>query len=162
MAATADGGGAGRANPGAAGAVHAEREWIGGQAPQRPSLGAALGAVWNEFRGLVREHALLAVLEAQRAGISFAYLIAAVLVIAVLVVSAWLAVVTALILWLAGTGVSWPWVLLIGALINVLGAVAIGLWARKQALHMPFSATLRQFSADRSDLIAGDHDAPAR
>jgi hypothetical protein len=101
---------AGSAHPGAA---QAEREWVGGELPQRPSLGAALGAMWSEFRGLVREHAALAVLEAQRAGINFAYLIAAVLIIAVLLVTAWLAVVTALILWLMGTGVSWPWVLLI-------------------------------------------------
>jgi uncharacterized membrane protein YqjE len=139
--------------------MHAEREWLRGQPSQRATLGAALRGVWDEFRGLVREHAVLAVLEAQRAGLSFAYLIAAVLVISVLAVTAWLAVVTALILWLAGSGVPWPWVLLIGALLNVLGAVVIALWARKQALHMPFSATLRQFSADRSELAAGGQDA---
>jgi uncharacterized membrane protein YqjE len=141
--------------------MHAKRDWLRGQASQRATLGAALSGVWNEFRGLVREHAVLAVLEAQRAGLNFAYLIAAVLVISVLAVTAWLAVVTALILWLAGSGVSWPWVLLIGALLNVLGAVAIALWVRKQALHTPFSATLRQFSADRSELAAGGQDAPA-
>jgi uncharacterized membrane protein YqjE len=122
------------------------------------SLGEALRALWMDTRGLVREHAILFVLEAQRAGMHLAYLLAAVLVASVLAVTAWLAIVVAIIVWLASEDVPWPGVLLIAAFLNLLAAAAVAWWARKQVGEKPFSATLRQLSADRHEItVSGNH-----
>jgi uncharacterized membrane protein YqjE len=137
-----------------------------GPAPglERPaSLGHALRGLWTDTRGLVREHAALAVLEAQRAGMHLAYVLASVLVVSVLAVTAWLAIVTALIVWLAGEDVPWPGVLLIAAFLNLLGAAIIGWWARRQLTDKPFAATLRQLSADRQEIsVTGNHAYTSR
>ena len=50
---------------------------------------------WTNFKGLVQDHALLAVLELQRAGISLVKMVAAGIIISILVVSAWMAFVAA-------------------------------------------------------------------
>jgi uncharacterized membrane protein YqjE len=122
------------------------------------SLGETLRTLWLDARGLLREHAILAVLEAQRAGMHLAFVVGAVLVVSVLAVTAWLALVTAVIVWLAGADVPWPGVLLIAALLNLVAAAAVGWWARHQIGEKPFSATLRQLSADRQEIsVTGNH-----
>jgi uncharacterized membrane protein YqjE len=125
----------------------------------RASLGSSLRELWIDARGLFREHTTLFVLEAQRAGMQLAFVLAAVLVVSVLAVTAWLAMVTALIVWLAGEDVPWPGVLLIGAFLNLLGAAAVGWWAQRQLLsEKPFAASLRQMSADRHEIsVTGNH-----
>jgi uncharacterized membrane protein YqjE len=130
----------------------------GVRSESQASLAATLRALWSDARGLMREHATLAVLEAQRAGMHLAFVLASVLVVAVLTITAWLAIVTAVIVWLAAEDVSWPAVLLIAALLNLLGAAAVGLWARRQIVEKPFAATLRQLSASRQELsVTGNH-----
>jgi uncharacterized membrane protein YqjE len=131
-----------------------------GTMPPRPlrhaSIGEAIADGWHEFRGLMREHAVLAVLEAQQAGLRFAMLVAIVLVVGVLAVTAWLTLVTALMVWLLGDGMSWPAVLVIAAALNVVIA-AVLLWYAKQRLTgRPFTATLRQLSADKSQVTGGN------
>lgn len=122
------------------------------------SLGATVRSLWLDARGLVREHAVLAVLEAQRAGMHLAFVLAAVLVVSVLAVTAWLAVVTAIIVWLASEAVPWPGVLLIAAFLNLLGAAVVAWWAARQIGEKPFAATLRQLSADRREItVTRDH-----
>jgi uncharacterized membrane protein YqjE len=122
------------------------------------SLGETLRTLWLDARGLVKEHAILAVLEAQRAGMHLAFVVGAVLVVSVLAVTAWLALVTAVIVWLAGEDVPWPGVLLIAALLNLVGAAAVGWWAKRQIGEKPFAATLRQLSADRQEIsMTGNH-----
>jgi uncharacterized membrane protein YqjE len=124
-------------------------------------LGTAVRGLWTEFRGLVREHAVLAVLEAQRAGLHLAYIVAAVLVVTVLVVTAWLAGVTALAMWLLRSDVPWPGVLVLAAVLNLVGAGLVAWWAKRQMTEMPFSATLRQLSADRSEITSTGNHAQA-
>lgn len=121
--------------------------------PDEP-LGAALRGVWTQFREVVREHAVLAVLEAQRAGMHLVYLVAAVLVVSVLVVSTWLCGVTALVIWLAGNNIPWPGLLLLAALLNLLAGAAVVFWAKGRVTEVPFSATLRQLSAERQEISA--------
>jgi uncharacterized membrane protein YqjE len=135
-------------------------------APQAPgtrqlSLSAALRAVWVELRGMVREHAVLVVLEAQRAGLNLAYLLAGVIVVAVLVVSAWLASITALVVWLVDNDVPWSGVLALAAVLNLIGAAFVAAWVKRQVHEPPFSATLRQLSADRHEVSSSGDDAQA-
>jgi uncharacterized membrane protein YqjE len=100
------------------------------------------------LRRLAVNYALLGVLDARRAAIQFAWLIGAGILITVLVVTAWLAGVVAFAVWLLGEGLSWPAVLAIAALLNLVGAALIG-WRVKYVFEeKPFSAMLRQLKAD--------------
>ena len=80
------------------------------------------------------------------------------LVIAVLLVTAWLALVIALAVWLFEASMSWPAVLGIAALLNVVIAAILAWVAKSRAVEMPFTATLRQLSSD-SDATSGVGDA---
>ena len=84
----------------------------------------------------------------RRAAIQLAWLVGAGILIAVLVVTAWLAAVVAGAVWLLGQGMSWPAVLGIAALINLIGAGLV-VWRVKDVFeHAPFSATLKQIKGD--------------
>jgi uncharacterized membrane protein YqjE len=127
------------------------------------SLGATLRGVWSELRSVAREHAMLAVLEAQRAGFNLAYLLAGVLVVSVLGVTAWLALITAGVMWMVQREAPWPGVLLLAALLNLAGAAFIAFWLKRQVSEMPFAATLRQFSAHREEIsTSGSHAQATR
>jgi hypothetical protein len=109
-----------------------------------PGLGELLGGVVSDTRQLVADFAHLAVLDARRAGVRLAVLLAAGLLIAILIITAWMAFVAAGIVWMFDRGVSWPLAIAIAALINIAGAVALAFWARRLASEMPFTALLRQ------------------
>ncbi len=122
------------------------------RAPGRPAgpvgLGQALAQLLGEARGMVADFAELAVLDARRAAIRLAWLLGTGLVVAVLVVTAWLALVAAGIVLMLGEGVSWIAALAIAAGLNLVGAVALVLWAKHMAVEMPFTALLRQLRGD--------------
>ena len=128
---------------------------------RQQSLSAALRAVWRELRGMVREHAVLVVLEAQRAGLHLAYLLAGVVVVAVLAVTAWLALITALVVWMVENDVPWAGVLLLAAVLNLVGAAVVAVWVRREVREPPFTATLRQLSADRQEISSSGDNAQA-
>lgn len=100
---------------------------------------------------MATNYALLGVLDARRAAIQLAWLIGAGIFITVLLVTAWLAGVVALAVWMFGQGMSWPAVLGIAALLNIAGAGLVA-WRVKHVVdEKPFSATLRQLKAEPSD-----------
>jgi hypothetical protein len=119
-------------------------------APQRrgPGLGALLSQLVAEARSLVGDYAELAVLDARRAAIRLAWLLASGLVVAVLVVTAWLACVAGAIVFMLGEGASWIMALGVAALLNLIGAGALVGWMRHLVLEMPFTALLRQLRGD--------------
>ena len=104
--------------------------------------------VFATFKRMASQYATLAVLDVRRAAVQFAWLVAGGIFIAVLLVTAWLAAVLALGVWLLAGGMSWPAVLLIGAALNLVGAALVGLRIRSVFDHVPFSATLRQIKSD--------------
>ena len=112
------------------------------------SSGSRLSLAWANVKALVQDHALLAVLEVQRAGISLVKMVAAGIIISILVVSAWMALVAAAIVWAVGAGASWGLAILIAALVNIVIAVAIAFWAKQQIPDLLFAATLRQLRKD--------------
>lgn len=113
-----------------------------------PGLSALAARVARHARALAADYALLAVLDARRAAISLAWLLSAGLAVAVLGVTAWLALVTGGIVWLLGSGASWPAALGAAALLNILAAILLGLWMREFFEELPFAATLRQLKGD--------------
>jgi uncharacterized membrane protein YqjE len=135
-----------------------------GRAPVPPGPGAAgaggpflnshessflepLERAFATLRRMGSDYAQLAVMDVRRASIQLAWLVGAGILIAVLVVTAWLALVVAGAVWLLGKGMSWPGVLAIAALLNLVAAAGV-MWQVKGVFeHAPFAATLRQLKS---------------
>jgi hypothetical protein len=116
-----------------------------GVQPRRaPSLGEVLGRLLEEARALVADVAELAVLDARRAAIRLAWLLAAVLVVTVLVVTTWMALIAAGVVIMLGQGASWVTALSIAAVVNLVGAALLGWWSFALIKELPFTALLRQ------------------
>lgn len=119
--------------------------------PHRPlsmTTGTRLSLAWANVKALLQDHALLAVLEVQRAGVSLIKIIIAGIVISILVVSAWMGLVAAAIGGAVGAGANWALAVLVAALVNIALAVGLAFWAKKQVPDLLFSATLRQLRKD--------------
>jgi uncharacterized membrane protein YqjE len=130
------------------------------QAPpahREPGLGELLGRFFSDTRQLVSDFAQLAVLDARRAGVHLAMLLSAGLAITILVITAWMGLVAAGIVWMFDKGVSWPLAIAIAALINIVAAGALAWWARHLVSEMPFTALLRQL---RGNPPAAPHGEP--
>lgn len=107
--------------------------------------------VYSSGKRTVSNYATLAVLDLRRAAVQFAWLVSGGIVISVLLVTAWLAAVIALAVWLLGNGMSWPAVLLVAGAVNLAGAGVVALRLRGLFEHLPFEATLHQLKSDSPD-----------
>jgi hypothetical protein len=121
---------------------------LGPAATRGPRLGDLTGSLLRQGRALAADYALLAVLDARSAAMRFAWLVSGGLVAAVLVATAWLAIVAAGIVWLLGSGASWGAALGVAAALNLAGAAAVYLGMRSLMTELPFSATLRQLRGE--------------
>ncbi|HEY6820900.1 MAG TPA: phage holin family protein [Burkholderiales bacterium] len=113
-----------------------------------PGLTELIGRVLSETRALISDYAELAVLDARRAGIRLAWLLGSGLMVAVLVVTAWMAGIAAGIVWMWGEGISWPAAIGIAAFVNLIGAGALVWWMRHLVDELPFTALLRQLKGE--------------
>lgn len=118
------------------------------QRPREPGFGELAGRLISDTRQLVSDFAQLAVLDARRAGVRLAMLLSAGLLIAILVITAWMGFVAAGIVWMFDQGVSWPVAIVLAAAINIVAAAALAWWARHLVSEMPFTALLRQLRGD--------------
>ena len=109
-----------------------------------PSLADVVGRLLGEGRQLVADYAELTVLDARRAAIRLAWILVCVLVAAVLIVTSWIALVAAAIVFAWGHGASWPIALAIAALLNIVAAGALAWFTLTLAKELPFTALLRQ------------------
>src|SRR6185369_17204622 len=123
--------------------------------PRQPGLSDLLSHLVSEARYLVADFAELAVLDARRSAITLAWLLGSVLVASVLVATAWMGGVAALIVWAFAEGVSWQLAIALAALLNLAGAGAVVWWMRHLLEEMPFTALLRQLKGE-------DPPAPAK
>jgi len=110
----------------------------------QPGLGSVLGRLFGETRQLVADYAELAVLDSRRAAIRLAWILGCVLVAAVLLVTSWIALVAAAIVFAWGHGASWPIALAVAAVLNIVGAGALAWFTLTLAKELPFTALLRQ------------------
>lgn len=115
---------------------------------REPGFGELLGRFFSDTRQLVSDFAHLAVLDARRAGVRLAMLLSAGLMIAILIITAWMGFVAAGIVWMFDRGVSWPLAIAIAALINIAAAAGLAWWARHLVSEMPFTALLRQLRGE--------------
>lgn len=112
------------------------------------SMWEPLERALGSLKRVASHYAHLAILDMQRAAVQFAWLVAGGIVITVLLVTAWLAAVVALAVWLLGQGMSWPAVLVVAALLNVVAAVLVGLRLKVIFDEVPFAATMRQMKLE--------------
>jgi uncharacterized membrane protein YqjE len=122
--------------------------------PLRPTPmtpGSRLSLAWANLKALVQDHALLAMLEVQRAGVSLMKMIIAGIVISILVVSGWMGIVAAIVGGAIGAGANWAVAILVAALVNLAVAVGLAFWAKQQLPDLLFSATVRQLRKDVPD-----------
>jgi len=117
-------------------------------ARRAPGLGEVIGRLLGDARSLVADYTELAVLDARRAAIRLAWLLGAVLVAAVLLVTTWMGLVAAGVVFMLGQGASWVVAILVAALLNVVGAAALGWWMLALIKELPFTALLRQLRGD--------------
>ena len=113
-----------------------------------PRLADLTAMLVRHGRDLAADYALLAVLDARSAAVRFGWLVGAGVIAAVLVVTAWLALVVAAVVALTDSGTSWGAALGLAGAANVLGAVALVVWMRTHMRELPFAATLRQLRGD--------------
>ena len=112
------------------------------------TAGTRLSLAWANLKALAQDHALLAVLEIQRAGVSFVKMIIAGIVISILVITAWMALIAAAIAFAVGQGANWALAILIAAFVNLAVAAGLALWAKSQLPDLLFAATVRQLRKD--------------
>lgn len=98
--------------------------------------------IWQELSGLARDQLRLAALETRLAGISLVTMIAAGVIVAVLLVSAWLGLIAAVILLLVGTGLTIGVALALGVAANLLLALLLANMIRIKSENLLWSATL--------------------
>ena len=109
-----------------------------------PGLGEVIGRLLAEARSLVADYTELAVLDARRAAIRLAWLLGAVLVAAVLIVTTGMGLVAAAVVFMLGQGASWVTALIVAAVVNLAGAGALAWWMFALIKELPFTALLRQ------------------
>ena len=113
-------------------------------ARRTPGLGEVIGRLLAEARSLLADYTELAVLDARRAAIRLAWLLGAVLVAAVLIVTTWMGLVAAAVVFMLGQGASWVTALIVAAVVNLAGAGALAWWMFALIKELPFTALLRQ------------------
>lgn len=100
-------------------------------------------SLWEGVRTLAHDHLQLAALETTLAGQSLVTMIVAGVVIAVLLVSVWLGLVTIGVLLLIGSGVIAAVAVLAAVGVNLAVAFILYSVIRRTSLHLQFPATLR-------------------
>lgn len=107
-------------------------------------------ALWDDLRGLAHDHLQLAALETQRAGKSLIHMVVCAVAAAMLLVSAWLGLMAAGVLWLIAAGLSEGVALLCVVALNVAAAYVLFTMIRRSSDQLRFPATVRSLRSDAS------------
>lgn len=99
--------------------------------------------LWRELLGIAHDSLHLAALETKLAAQSLVTMIAAGVMVAVLLVSAWLGLVAAAILALIGGGIGVSIALLLGVSINLVVALLLCTVIHRKSRHLRWAATVR-------------------
>lgn len=120
------------------------------RAPAPPSLPSLLRDIAGELPGLLSDRVLLLSLELRRAGVALAQIVALVVGVAVLIVTAWIAVWVGAAAALLASGLALGWVVAIVILLN-LGAAWLAVRRVQQLVPMlTLPATVRRLTVPHS------------
>lgn len=120
------------------------------QANGAPGLLDDVKSMWGEVRGLTYDHLQLAALETKLAGESLVSMIAAGVIVAVLLVTAWLGLVGAAVLALIHSGMLASIAMLLAVVINVIVAGVLFKVIAMKSQNLRWSATLRSLKPQSS------------
>jgi uncharacterized membrane protein YqjE len=129
--------------PSAGGSVHVDKS---PRQADPPTLEHALGRLWDELRGLLHDHLLLASLESRQVLASLVRILILAVSCAALVLGAWAAAMTAVLMWLVETGLSVALglVIVVGGTLLLAGAL---FWLARRSVHeLVLPATLRRLA----------------
>lgn len=118
-----------------------------------PGIVEELAGAFAGARGLLSGLLDLFTLEARRAGLTLAVMLACAATGAILVVAAWLGLMAALALWMVSLGVSWEAAVAVVALANLATAGALAWLCFHLSRHLLFSATRRQLRPARLEAV---------
>ncbi|ASF46587.1 phage holin family protein [Methylovulum psychrotolerans] len=112
----------------------------GGAARQDASIWEDVESLWYQWRGLGYEQFHLAALETRRAGESLVVMLIAGVMLAVLLLGAWLGILAAAVLALIGQG--WPasGALLVAVMVNLLLALVLAWVIRRKSRFLQWPA----------------------
>ena len=108
-------------------------------------------SLWHELRGLTHDRFRLAALETQRAGKSLVDMIVAGIMVAVLLISAWLGLLTAAVLRLVAHGMVASSAILFAVAFNLLLTLILFGVIRRKSRYLQFPATLRSLQPMTSE-----------
>lgn len=99
--------------------------------------------LWHELRGLIYDHFKIATLELQQAARSLAVMVIAGVMVAILLIGAWLGLAAAAVLWLIEHGVMQSYAILIAIVFNLLIALILCVVIRRKSRYLQFPAVRR-------------------
>lgn len=124
--------------------------------PGKTALLEDLKALWHELRGVAHDQLILAALEAKLAGKTLVIMLAAGVMVAILLVSAWLGLMGAAVLWLIGVGLSGSIAMLVAVAANLVAAFILIGMIRGQTRYLQFPATVRSLRIVPSKFQSSD------
>ena len=105
-------------------------------------------ALWRDVTAHLKDHVELALLETRRAGKSAVNMLIYAIAAALLLVTAWLGLLAAIVVGLAAWGLHPGWAILIVVGLNLGGAFALYLMIRSNSENLRFPATVRTLKSD--------------
>lgn len=112
------------------------------------SFSEAAGSLWSELRASLQDRLQLFSLETQRTGLTLVQLVLYAVMAAVLVVTAWLALVGGLAAWMVlHAGMHWSLAVAVLIVLNLAAAAALGWSMRGLVRRLGFPATVRQLQS---------------
>lgn len=128
----------------------------GTAAPHDPGFLENASGLWDDLRGLAHDHLQLAALETQRAGKSLVDMVIYAVAAAILVVTAWLGLMAAGVLWLIDFGLNASLALLLVVALNIAAACILLVMIRRSSEHLRFPATVRSLKSDAAMIVHPD------
>lgn len=121
-----------------------------------PGLLEGAGGLLREFQGVAHDYAVLAALETKRAGMSLVIMLAAGVMMAILLISAWLGLVTAGVFGMIAAGMAAWLAILIAVVANLALAVGLYVVIHYKRRYLAFPATLRNLRPSDQDAHQGE------
>ena len=125
-------------------------------ARDEPGMLDNASALWNDLKSLAHDHLELAALETKRAGESLVSIVVFGIIVAILVVTAWMGLVAALVLWLIALGLAPALAVLIGVAVNLAGAAGLVFLIKARTEAFKFPATVRALKPEAHKAAIAD------
>ena len=119
------------------------KDMASSQETQDTALLGEARSLWQQWSGLWHDRLQLAALETRQAGRSLVGMLIAGVVAGLLIVSAWLGLISAAVVWLVEIEMMTSLAILLGVMLNLLLATLLVYFIRHQSRHLGWPATIR-------------------